>query len=306
MYKCPICNRNLTLCTDDSGYFCSNCGIKYSWEQIGNIIKNIENNNYSNSFIQRFEVENAILTKCHCDGLDIVIPDGIVEIGVGAFQNRTVKSVVIPNSVTKISEEAFKNCRFLHKVYFGTGILEVERCAFENCFSLKEVHIKSIDAWCNINFQRTRNDTISSTPLAAAGAHLYLNNEVVRHLVLPDNVVLGFYQFAVCQSIEKITFGHNVKVLESSYPFEYCNVKEVRFEGKPIELRVLGITKSCKIIENEVPLGEKKVHTDFTNYANEVLSIIDNRKKKGVCQHCGGNFSFFTKICKFCKKKKDY
>ena len=306
MYKCPICNKYLSPCDDDTGYSCTNCGIKYTWDQIRNFDRNVDNNEASKSFIQRFEVKNAILLKCHCDGLDVIIPDGIVEIGVGAFQNRTVKSVVIPNSVTKIGKDAFKNCQILHTIYFGTGIREIEKCAFENCFSLKEVHIKSIDSWCKINFQRTGLVEGPSSPLAAAAARLYLNDEEVKHLVLPDDVVLGFYQFALCSSIEKITFGYNVKVIANSFPFEYCNVKEIFFEGKPIDLEILGISKSCKIIEPEFPVEQNIQHPDYSIYANEALSIINNRKKKGVCQHCGGSFSFFTKICKFCKKKKDY
>ncbi|MDE7392691.1 MAG: leucine-rich repeat domain-containing protein, partial [Treponemataceae bacterium] len=56
---------------------------------------------------------------------NLVIPDGVTEIGIGAFKNCTsFSSVTIPGSVTAIGESAFRDCTSLKKVQFGGTIAQ--------------------------------------------------------------------------------------------------------------------------------------------------------------------------------------
>ena len=63
------------------------------------------------------------------------------------------------------------------------------------------------------------------------------------------------------------------------------------------------LTKVETLKQEEVKPTTKK---DFSKLGEESFKILENRKTKGVCQHCGGKFTFFTKKCTFCGKKKDY
>ncbi|MDE7214827.1 MAG: leucine-rich repeat domain-containing protein [Clostridia bacterium] len=74
--------------------------------------------------------------------LDVVIPDGITEIGEFAFFcNYEIKSVTLPSSVKKIAENAFWCCRYLKVINFGGGIVEIGAYAFEGCEELEEIHL---------------------------------------------------------------------------------------------------------------------------------------------------------------------
>lgn len=54
------------------------------------------------------------------DGVAI-IPDGATEIGGWAFCDRTsLKSITLPESVTKIEESAFNDCSVLTAIYVPT------------------------------------------------------------------------------------------------------------------------------------------------------------------------------------------
>ena len=80
-------------------------------------------------------------------GGDIVIPSEhkglpVVEIGYGAFKSdKKLTSVVIPDSVTLISDDAFENQTSLTSVNVGKNVVTIGVSVFEGCTSLKTVVI---------------------------------------------------------------------------------------------------------------------------------------------------------------------
>lgn len=79
---------------------------------------------------------------------DVVIPDGVVSIGKGAFAGCScIRSVVIPGDVASIEAEAFKNCRNLSSICFSNekkgcdGVKIIGREVFAGCVSLIELNI---------------------------------------------------------------------------------------------------------------------------------------------------------------------
>lgn len=68
-----------------------------------------------------------------------VIPESVVTI-YAAFLNCTgLKSIVIPDSVTKITSAAFFGCSGLETIDFGNGVKILDPVTFSNCTALKEV-----------------------------------------------------------------------------------------------------------------------------------------------------------------------
>lgn len=70
-----------------------------------------------------FTIENGILTAYTGNDADVIIPEGVTEIGNGseAVFDENLESVVIPASVTKIASQAFRNCTELKSVTFTEG-----------------------------------------------------------------------------------------------------------------------------------------------------------------------------------------
>jgi hypothetical protein len=123
--------------------------------------------------------------------------------------NATMKFLKSDN-VTAIKALAFYNCEGITSVSIGNGVTTIGNKAFEECNSLKAVHIQDIAAWCNITFAYRGN------PLWYA-RHLYLNGEEVKDLVIPDGVTaISDKAFEKCLSLTSVTIGNSVTSIGAS------------------------------------------------------------------------------------------
>ena len=66
----------------------------------------------------------------------------VFSIGPGCFKNnKSVKNVVLPESVTNIAKAAFRGCSNLKSVQLPAGLKLIEEDAFRDCWNLKEIVI---------------------------------------------------------------------------------------------------------------------------------------------------------------------
>lgn len=104
--------------------------------------------------------DNGVLVRL--DGYDwypeIIIPDGVKNIGCRAFHERNISKVVISNSVKTIEAEAFLECS-VSEVIIPDSVMFIGEWAFGDCENIKEITIpdsvKKIEPWA-IGFYHDR------------------------------------------------------------------------------------------------------------------------------------------------------
>ncbi len=159
----------------------------------------------SGDFIYTLANDRAMIYEYTGTDSDVVVPatlDGypVYKItGYAFFCCDTISSVTIPPSVTEIDEMAFAGCEALHSVY-----------------------ITDMAAWCNIDFADGE-----ANPLSYA-SELYLNDELVQDLVIPDGVTsIGNFAFYGYSTLDTVAIPPCVTELGAK-SFSGTSLEEVR------------------------------------------------------------------------------
>ena len=75
--------------------------------------------------------------------IEVILNDGLKEIGDYAFNGCALQSINIPSTVTNIGMNSFSSCTGLRKVVLNDGLIEIGTDAFTSCKTLESITIPS-------------------------------------------------------------------------------------------------------------------------------------------------------------------
>ena len=207
-----------------------------------------------------FVIENGVLKKYVGPGGDVVIPEGITEIGFHAFYHcRSLKSVTIPKSVSKIESSAFEGCEMLEYVAIPDGVAELADNAFCKCPTLADesgfVIVKNV----LYGYYGDEYKVLIPNGVSVIGWGAFLGCKSIESVVIPDSVTkIGWSAFSWCESLRSITIPESVTEIGNS-AFYMCRVLETAdIQGGVTE--IAEETFSCTMLKTIVlPKSVKKI-----------------------------------------------
>ena len=198
---------------------------------------------------------------CKCTALEsVTIPNTVTAIGTSAFQNcSALTDVDMGSGVLTIGSSAFANCTSFEEIEIGSSVQTINGGAFQACSNLKKVvippsvttingrytfynchadlktYITDLEAWCKINFNGGSGDYASNP--TEYGRKLYINNELVTELVIPEDVtIISAGAFHGCTGITKVTVPASVTSI-NQFAFRRCSdMKHLIVAGQSVSL----------------------------------------------------------------------
>ena len=145
--------------------------------------------------------------------------------------SKDVTEISIPDGVTKIDEEAFKDCTSLTSVTIPASMTEIYYNAFEGCTSLKEVRYGGTQAqWCfMLNGFKSVPENVS---VRCSDGNAQPISKDVTEISIPDGVTkIDEEAFKDCTSLTSVTIPASMTEIYYN-AFEGCtSLKEVRYGG---------------------------------------------------------------------------
>ena len=161
--------------------------------------------------------------------------------------------------VTSIGEQAFRLCGRLYSIVIPDSVIKVEPKAFEGCFELSEVHITSIERWCNIEFNGRCSNPLNNSWEASYGrntTNLYINGDVITELIIPGTVkTIKDGAFMGCDGLISVIILDGVTSI-GNYSFCGCaRLKSIAMPDSLTEIRTGAFMGCSNLINITIPNG---------------------------------------------------
>ncbi len=164
---------------------------------------------------KEFVIENGVLIKYQGVEEEVIVPEGITEIGHSAFaENETLRSVILPEGVAVIGEKAFYDCVNLETVIFPASLREIKYAAFELCKKLQEaIFSEGLEIMEEYAFGSCWNLERLELPntLQEINGGAFSSCKNLKEVIIPEGVKkIGNEAFWACDSLTSIQIPSTV------------------------------------------------------------------------------------------------
>jgi len=183
----------------------------------GKLVKLIGNNAFENSTL-----------------ISITIPDSVSSIGDYAFSNCTgLTSITIPDSVTSIGDYVFSNCSNLTNITIGDSVTSIGENAFDNTnlqyssvggirYLFSDSYAFLIDGTAGSGSLVIPSD-VDGKPVRHIGGSAFRSAISLTNITIPDSVSsIGGYAFEGCAGLRSIMIPDSVTSI-GDYAFSGCS-----------------------------------------------------------------------------------
>ena len=260
------------------------------------------------------DANRATITGYNGSAAALYIPEEIdghevVAIGDGAFKNRTdLKTVMIPDSVTKISGMAFYGCSGLGNVTLSKNLKSLGSSTFGNCDGLTQIEIPK-------SLERAGDDYFASyAPGAFSGCKnlknvsfeagttviaykLFSNCTGLEEITIPDTVTTikgnAFYE---CSNLSKVKLSENLTVIEAD-AFQECNsLQNIELPEGLSEIKDRAFYQCSNLKEIKIPDSVTKIEGSAFYECKKLQNVTLSKNLESLGSSTFGNCDGLTQI----------
>jgi hypothetical protein len=251
-----------------------------------------------------FFVRDGVLLAYLGEGGEIVIPEGVVEIGAGVFQNNTaITKVVFNDGLQKIGNSAFQNCTGLNgTLTLSNGLTAIGYSAFAYCNKLTGDLIipDSVTSLGYSAFQSCSGFNgriqLSANLTTISDSTFYGCTNITGELIIPDKVTtIAYMAFRNMSKLTSVVIGEKVTLIGNSgvgsyNPFSGCTgLQEMTFNVTAVPH--LGSSTSYSNIFSDLT-GLKTVYVPRESYSAYVTAYSSLMPTGARITIAGGDADF--------------
>lgn len=225
---------------------------------------------------------------------EILLPEGIREIGEFAFARSSAEKLVLPDGVEKIAYGAFYHCDNLAAVRLPDTLETVEPRAFDNTLWVKNFQSGKageqgdflVSGGVLVAYRGEQEEVLIPQGVRVIAAQCFQGCETIRKVVLPSGLKnIGEGAFENCSSLGEIVWNNSIERI-SDRAFAGCAVKEVTL-GASVKYLGVGVFDPNVTVRG----GESSVSTVYEtsaqrlsneSYREPLRTDSGDDRKKGV------------------------
>ncbi len=345
--KCPECGGMLAVDDSKKAAMCQFCGEAFIVQEAVNNYNtyNTTNNTYNNDnrtthnysdgtvvnvyedTSKDFVIEVGVLKEYHGAAVDVIIPESVAEISPDCFSGLKIKSVVIPNGVKSIEANTFNGCTNLVSITIPDSVEKIGATAFKGCINLTTITIgngckslgREVFSDCpslisiNVDMANTIFSSLNGILFNSDKTTLirYPVNKMDSEYIIPDSVkTIGVEAFCGCVRLKSVTIPNSVNSIGDNAFMSCRNLTRITILDSVTHMGKDVFKDTPYYVEfHKKELANRFAEKKAVEQAEEAEKqrIIAERKRNGLCQHCGGTFKgLFSSKCSNCGKPKDY
>ena len=234
------------------------------------------------------DANRATITGYSGNATALYIPDEIdghevVAIGDRAFENRTdLRTVMIPDSVTRINGNAFYGCSNLANVTLSKNLESMGSSAFGNCDGLTQIEIpKSLES-CDISYG-------SYGPFRDC-------DKLKKVKFEEGTTVIATMLFHHCTGIEEIEIPDTVTIIKDS-AFEECtNLRSVQIPDTVTKIEPEAFQNCVGLTNIRIPDSVKRIDGGAFYGCSNLVNVTLSKNLESMGNSAFGNCDKLTEI----------
>ena len=158
---------------------------------------------------EKFTIEkNWLISIDQRSWNEFILPETIKTIAKGIFESITIKKLVLPSTLKKITGQNFKNCKYIKEIVISEGTESIAAQAFMGCTNLIKI-------------------TLPST-IQTIGQAAFSNCSKLKEVIIPENVAkIEDKAFCGCTNLIKITLPSTIQTIGQAAFSDCSNLEEV-------------------------------------------------------------------------------